>query len=190
LAPVKALDLLIKAVATPMLRDQPLKLLIAGPDGGAQRPLEHLVKELQIENKVSFMGEIDPKERGRLFAASDILALVSVNENFGYTAVEAMLAGVPVLVSEHVGICQEVLADGAGMVVPLEVKAIVGALTEMLADTAKLKAMGRAASQAAQRRYNLPIVAKKMVQAYRDVLAGTRTPELAWSGLHKVTALR
>ena len=190
LAPVKALDLLIRAVATPALRDRPLQLLIAGPDGGVQSSLEHLVKELRIEAKVRFLGAIDPQERGRLFAASNILALVSANENFGYTAVEAMLAGIPVLVSEHVGICQEVLADGAGMVVPLKVEAIAGALTEMLADPAKLKVMGRAAAQAAQRRYDLPIVADKMLQAYQDILGGTRNPGLAWSGLDQTPVLR
>jgi glycosyltransferase involved in cell wall biosynthesis len=149
-----------------------------------------LVKELQLETRVRFLGEIDPSERNRLFAASNILALVSVNENFGYVAVEAMLAGVPVLLSEHVGICQEVLADGAGMVVPLQVEAIARALTQMLANPAKLKAMGRTAAQAARRRYDLPIVAGKMVQAYQDILAGTRSPGLAWSDLHQGQVLR
>jgi len=190
LAPVKALDLLIRAVAVSALRNHHLQLLIAGPDGGAQRSLEHLVKELRIEAKVRFLGAIDPQERGRLFAASNILALVSENENFGYTAVEAMLAGIPVLLSEHVGICQEVLADGAGMVVPLQVEAIAGALSEMLGDPARLKVMGQAAAQAAPRRYDLPIVANKMLQAYQDILAGTRSPELAWSGLHQAPVLR
>ena len=190
LAPVKALDLLLQAVAMPALLDQNLQVLIAGPDAGAQSSLQQLVKELQLEARVRFLGGIDPKERDRLFAASDILALVSVNENFGYTAVEAMLAGVPVLLSEHVGICREVLANGAGMVVPLQVEAIARALAEMLADPAKLKAMGRAAAQASRRRYDLPIVAGKMLQAYQDILAGTRSPGLAWSDLHPTQALR
>jgi glycosyltransferase involved in cell wall biosynthesis len=190
LAGVKALDLLIQAMATPALRQNNLHVLIAGPDAGAQSSLEQLVKQLQLETRVRFLGEIDPRDRNRLFAASNILSLVSVNENFGYVAVEAMLAGVPVLLSEHVGICQEVLADGAGMVVPLQVEAIARALTQMLANPAKLKAMGRTAAQAARSRYDLPIVAGKMVQAYQDILAGTRSPGLAWSDLHQTQVLR
>jgi glycosyltransferase involved in cell wall biosynthesis len=190
LAPVKALDRLLKAVASPTLRDQPLQVVIAGPDAGARSSLEHLAKELRIESQVLFLGAIDPQERGRLFAASNILALVSENENFGYTAVEAMSAGVPVLVSQGVGICREVLADGAGLVVPLEVEAIARAIMEMFADHDKLEAMGQAAARAARQRYDLPNVAQKMLQAYQDILTGTRSPGLAWSGQHQAPASR
>jgi glycosyltransferase involved in cell wall biosynthesis len=181
LAPVKALDLLLKAVSTPAVQAQAPVVVLAGPDAGAAASLRHLAKDLGIAARVRFLGEINPHQRDSLFAASDLLSLVSTHENFGYAAVEAMLAGLPVLVSEQVGISREVLADGAGLVVPLEVEAIARALAQLLADRDQLKARGQAAAVAARRRYDFRSVAEKMAQAYDDILTGRRSSGLFWS---------
>jgi len=183
LAPVKALDTLVKAVSLSNLKKRGLQVLLAGPDGGSEVSLKHLVKEVGLDSHVHFLGPIDPMDRNKLFAASDLLTLVSTGENFGYVAVEAMLAGVPVLLSEHVGICHEVQVDGAGMVVPLKEEAIAQALTQMLSNPEKLKAMGRSAASAARRRYDIDLVAKRMTTAYEDILTGRRSPLLSWSNL-------
>jgi glycosyltransferase involved in cell wall biosynthesis len=180
---VKALDLLIRALATALLKERPLQLALAGPDGGAEKSLRELVRDLGLQSRVFFLGAIDPEDRNTLFAASDILALTSTHENFGYAAVEAMAAGVPVLVSERVGIAPEIQADGAGRVVPLNVAAMAGALGEMLSDPEKLEARGRAAAAAARKRYDIQVVAHKMARAYEDILTDRRSPGLAWSDL-------
>ncbi len=181
LAPEKALDLLIKAISALSRQVLDLRVLLAGPDAGAAVSLKKLVKELGLEGRVHFLGEIVPQERAILFAASDLLTLVSTHENFGYAAVEAMLAGLPVLVSENVGISREVSADGAGLVVPLEVEAIAQALRRLLTDQDSLKIMGSIAAVAARRRYDARNVAQKMALAYEDILTGRRSPGLFWS---------
>lgn len=181
LHPIKSLDLLIRAVAHSSLQDIDLLLLLAGPDGGIERDLRQLAISLGVDNRVRFLGKIDPKDRNKLFAASDIVALVSRHENFGNAAVEAMLAGVPVLLSEHVGNCRDALADGAGMVVPLQVESIAQALTTMLSNPDKLAAMGRAAVVAAQRRYDITLISQQMATAYADIITGRRSGGLSWS---------
>lgn len=80
--------------------------------------LRKLVENLRIDNKVVL----------KLFRISDLLALVSYTENFGYVAVEAMAAKVPVLLSENVGVCDAVREDGPGLVVPVDEEAIANAL--------------------------------------------------------------
>ena len=181
LHPVKALDLLVKACGQLQVSEIPIQLLLAGPDGGMEAPLRILVQNLKLESRVRFLGMLNGVDRNRLLAASDLLALISHDENFGNAAVEAMLAGVPVLVSEHVGICREVAADGAGRVVPLKVEAVAQALQQMLADPEKLQAMGQVAAGAARRRYDLTIVARQMATAYEDILLGRRSSGLSWS---------
>ena len=101
-------------------------------------------------------------------------------ENFGYAAVEAMAAGVPVLISENVGICDAVRENGAGLVVPVNEDAIANALIEMLSNPERLKAMGKTAYELARKRYDIEVVAKLMVKAYEDVLTGRRSPECNW----------
>jgi glycosyltransferase involved in cell wall biosynthesis len=180
---VKALDLLIRALSTGLLQERQVQLALAGPDWGEEQSLRELVRDLGLQSRVFFLGAIDPKDRNTLFAASDILALVSRGESCGCAAQEAMAAGVPVLVSERVGIAPEIQADGAGRVVPLNVAAMARALEEMLADPEKLANMGRAAAAAAKERYDTQNVAQEMARAYEDILTGRRSPGLAWSDL-------
>jgi glycosyltransferase involved in cell wall biosynthesis len=102
-------------------------------------------------------------------------------ENFGYAAVEAMFAGIPVLVSNHVGISREVVADGAGVAVPLTIDAVANAIIDIFSNPERLAAKGRAAAASARRRYEIDIVARQMAMAYEDILTGRRSPGLSWS---------
>jgi glycosyltransferase involved in cell wall biosynthesis len=181
LHPVKSLDFLIRAVALPSCREPDILLLLAGPDNGEEKKLRRLAKRLGLEDRVRFLGKINPRDRNSLFDCSDLVAMVSRNENFGNATVEAMLAGLPVLLSEHVGICREVAADAAGVVVPLEVKAIAEALVKMLSAPERLKVMGEVAAASARRRYDINVVAQQMLLAYEDILTGRRSPELSWA---------
>jgi glycosyltransferase involved in cell wall biosynthesis len=181
LHPVKALDFLIKAFAMNAETFRDAILLLAGPDNGMLNHLRILVSKMGLTGRVLFPGMVDPRRRDALFAATDVFALVSHHENFGNAAVEAMLAGVPVLLSEHVGICREVAADGAGVVVPLQVEAIAEALKRMLSDPEGLREMGRRAAESARRRYDIRVVAQMMATAYEDILTGRRSPGLGWS---------
>jgi glycosyltransferase involved in cell wall biosynthesis len=178
---IKGVDLLIQAISQVSLADREVHLLVAGPDSGEEETLRKLSRHLGLEHRVHFLGRVAPAERNALFAASDILALVSRDENFGNAAVEAMLMGVPVMVSDRVGICREVLADGAGAVVPLEVQAMARTLAELLADGENLKTMGQRAAASARWRYAADVVAQHMARAYEDILTGRRSPELFWS---------
>jgi glycosyltransferase involved in cell wall biosynthesis len=177
----KGLEFLLKAFRI-VLKAIPESILsLAGPDFGLQAKLMALSSELNISSKVFFLGYVNPEARNSLLRATDVFTLVSSGENFGIVAVEAMLARVPVLLSEHVGICREVAADGAGVVVPLEINAIAAALIKMLSEPDRLKVMGEAAAVSAGRRYDINVVAKQMLLAYEDILTGRRSPELSWT---------
>jgi glycosyltransferase involved in cell wall biosynthesis len=182
LNPRKGLDLLLPAFAEVQRTFANAVLILAGPDNGQETMLRNLALDLGIAEKVLFTGYVPPENRNYLLGAADLEVLAThPGENFGYVAVEAMLSGVPVLLSEHVGISREVAADGAGLVVPLEVAAIAGGIKNMLADPDKLQAMGQAAAVAARRRYDIRNVAKEMAAAYEDILTGRRSPGLFWS---------
>jgi glycosyltransferase involved in cell wall biosynthesis len=185
----KAPDLLLKGFALAAGRRPGATLVFAGPDFGEEQNLKKLALTLGISPQVLFTGYVPPESRNALFASVDLLALTSPGENFGNAAAEAMLAGVPVLVSEHVGISREVAADGAGVVTSLEVGAISQALADMLSNTDRLAAMGRVAAIAARRRYEVKVVARQMSTAYEDILTGRRSPELSWSDAQAVSVL-
>ena len=177
---VKAIDVLIKGFARVAKNIPEAMLILAGPDGGEEKNLRKLVIEMNLVDKVMFLGPVDKQGRLNLFSASDVFALVSFTENFGNAAAEAMAAGVPILVSENVGICDAVKEDGAGLVVPVDEDAVANALSEMLSNPTRLKEMGKAAYESARKRYDIKVVAKLMATAYEDILSGRRSPELLW----------
>jgi len=177
----KALDILISSFADVIEEIPESHLLLAGPDDGHEQTLRSLAGSLRIQNYVHFLGYVNPEERKRVLAATDLFALVSYSENFGNAAVEAMMAGVPVLLSNNVGIYREVETDGAGRAVPVDNRAISQALIELLSNPARLEAMGQRARQSARQRYGIEAIARKMLVAYEDILMRRNSPECLWS---------
>jgi len=182
LDPRKGLEVVVRALARVVRRLSKALLMLAGPDFGVEDSLRDEVNRLGLAAHVRFLGYVPPGRRNALLRTADVLVLAArPGENFGNAAVEAMFAGVPVLLSDQVGICREVAADGAGLVAPLQEEAIAAALLEMLTDPAKRARMGERAATAARRRYAIETVARQMATAYEDILTGRRSPELDWS---------
>jgi glycosyltransferase involved in cell wall biosynthesis len=101
------------ALALPSLPER-AELAIVG-SGRLEQDLIELARELGIEDRVNFLGQV-PEAR-RYFAAFDVFALSSDHEPFGMVLLEAMAAGVPV-VATACGGAREVV-EGVGMLFPL-----------------------------------------------------------------------
>jgi glycosyltransferase involved in cell wall biosynthesis len=72
--------------------------------GEEEKKLKKLVKELNLENRVYFLGEIDNKELYKYINMADLFVQPSIgNEAFGITLVEAMACGLPVIASKNGG---------------------------------------------------------------------------------------
>jgi len=177
----KQLDLLLLAFAQAIKYIPDSHLILAGPDDGDEAKLRALTKKFSLYDRIHFLGFIGKEDRRNLLAATQLLALVSSAENFGMAAVEAMAAGVPVLVSDRVGVSTEIASDGAGKVVPPRQDAIAQALTELLLNPLLLNQMGKKAQMSALKRYDIRAVAKQMLIAFEDVLTGRRSQDLNWS---------
>lgn len=81
-----------------------------------ERALHNEVECLALKDKVRFLGWCDEKQKRDLLSASDIFVLPSHSENFGNAAAEAMMAGLPVVVSDGVALATEIVCSGAGLV--------------------------------------------------------------------------
>lgn len=182
LDPSKALDVLVSAFGQVAKSFPNAYLVIAGRDYGSETLLRSLRQELGLERQVKLLGYIGLEERRQLWAAADLFTLVTHSTDvFGYAAVEAMAAGKPVLVSNELGISQEIEANGAGCVVPIAVDAIARTLEELLSHLGRLREMGRKAYAFVRGRYDIHSVAQLMATAYEDILTGRRSPECHWS---------
>jgi glycosyltransferase involved in cell wall biosynthesis len=109
LAPVKNLDILIKAIS--MTEDQKIRLIIVG-DGPERNNLENLAKSEQIENRVNFIGFSNEPEK--YLAQADLFVLPSFSEGFGIAAVESMFCEVPCLCTNVGGIPELIKENKTG----------------------------------------------------------------------------
>lgn len=81
----------VKAFAK-IMEEFPSKLLLVG-DGPEMTVICRLVNDLQLKDKVLFLGKQDNLEE--LYSISDLMLLLSEKESFGLVALEAMACGVP-----------------------------------------------------------------------------------------------
>ena len=79
------------------------KLIIAGK-GGMEEDLKAQVEYLGLGDKVYFTGYMDHKSLCKLYKCADIAVFPSTYEPFGIVALEAMLAGNPIVVSDIGGL--------------------------------------------------------------------------------------
>lgn len=91
----------------------PLHLVLAGPCASPT-----LARQLEAQAQglpVTFTGPLWDTDKQAALAAAEAFILPSHQENFGIAVVEALAAGLPVLISDKVNIWREVTADGAGL---------------------------------------------------------------------------
>jgi glycosyltransferase involved in cell wall biosynthesis len=173
--PMKGFDVLVPAFRRLVDGGRSATLMIAGNDeGGYRRVVERLVAEHRLGDRVRFLGELDGPGKEEAFARAALLVAPSYRENFGNAVAEAMAAGLPVIVSERVGIAADIADARAGLVVPIDAGAVASALGRLLAEPAAGAAMGARGRTLARGRYAGPAVAATMIAAY--ALAGSGLP--------------
>lgn len=103
LVPEKGVDVLISALPAIMEEVGPVNLEIAGK-GPYQPELEHLARRTGVADRVKFLGFVDDEGRNILLNRATVAVFPSIYEPFGIVALEAMAAGVPVVVSDTGGL--------------------------------------------------------------------------------------
>lgn len=140
---IKGMDLVVPAFAEALKSNPQLKLLIVG-DGSQRTLMQQQVKDLGIEDKVSFAGRQPQDALQSFYDQIDILLMPSRSEGFGLTAIEGMARGCVPVVADTGGL-PEVVAQGAGLLhEPENASAIAQAILQAAAPEA-LAAMSSAA---------------------------------------------
>jgi glycosyltransferase involved in cell wall biosynthesis len=123
------------------------KLLIVG-EGPDRRAYERLIAKYRLEDSVRLAGWQQHTEP--FLRAADVLVLSSNYEGWGMAVVEALRAGLPVVMTD-VGLAGEVVRDGIeGKIVPIGDAEAFFAACLALANPAARKAFADAAQRAGE----------------------------------------
>jgi glycosyltransferase involved in cell wall biosynthesis len=112
LAEKKGQSVLVRAVAE--LPDSTLEIVGAGPE---REPLERLLRELNVEDRVRLVGTRSREQVAELMRAADLFVLSSFHENLPVVLIEAQASGLPA-VATAVGGVPELIDSKAGLLVP------------------------------------------------------------------------
>jgi len=122
---------------------------------------------------VDLPGFISGSYKRQHLEEAAVFVMPSVHENFGMGVVEAMGAGLPVVVSRGVQIWPEIESAGAGLVVePKCPEALARALLSVLSDEKKRRTMGRLARRLVETEYSPTRVGAALRQLYRSASEG------------------
>jgi UDP-glucose:(heptosyl)LPS alpha-1,3-glucosyltransferase len=111
----KGIDRVIQALAAlPDALRRQSKLVVVGH--GKAGPLKRLAARLQIGQRVIFAGTRD--DVNRFYRGADYLIHAPRSENTGTVLIEAMVCGLPVLVTANCGFAKHVAAADAGITIP------------------------------------------------------------------------
>ena len=169
LHPKKGLDILADALARLAPARPDVRLVVAGPDGGARVDFERRVAAAGLADRVVLTGPLYGRAKWAALAAASVFCLPSRQEGFSVAILEALAARVPVVVSAE---CHfpEVSEAGAGEVVPLDAGAVAAALGRVLDTPGDRGLSGR---KLVEERYTTARVGDLLEQLYADTTRGT-----------------
>ncbi len=169
--PIKALPVLFKAVATMRQSGKNWNLDIMG-DGSLEymESLKKLALDLNIGQLLKWHGYLSGEEKKGILNRATVLLLPSYSENFGFSAAEAMAAGIPVIVSDGVALCDIIQEYGCGFVFPVGDSCALADSIMRYSDRALRVEHGRNAYRCARKEFSLEVMGSGLEKACKDAV--------------------
>ena len=143
-------------------KEIPSKLMMIG-EGPEREKAEQLCTELNIENKVVFLG--NSNEVNKILCFSDLFLLPSETESFGLSALEAMASGVPVVSSNSGGLPEVNINGLSGFLSPVgDIKSMSQNAIHILKNKTDLEVFKKGAKSTA-----LKFDIHQIVPAYEEI---------------------
>lgn len=162
---VKNHDMLLKAFCIAEKKIPDIRLILVG-DGKLLEQEKQLAEQLGVATKVIFKGQRN--DIPDILKGSDVCVISSKSESFSRALVEAMAAGLPVIVTSVGGMRD--IVDGNGLLVDSnDENAFAKAMINLAGDEEKRRLMGERSVQLAQQ-YNTKNVIKQYIDLYKKCI--------------------
>lgn len=146
-----------------------LRFVLLG-DGPLEDELRAQIDTAGVGDRFVFAGMLDNIDP--VLAGADLMIHPSIEEPFGIAVLEGMRAGLPVIAS-RVGGIPEVVEESATatLVPPGDTSVLAAAVTNLLADPARMKRMGEAGRERWRTHFRLDDMLDRIEQIFRSTVA-------------------
>ena len=173
IARVRRIEILLQAVAKLSI---PFHVTLVGGEektsslsrSGYLDELKKLCKDLNINDRVTFVGPVAQNELFNWYSKGDIFVYPSLYENFGQPILEAAAAGLPII-SAPVGVAQEIITDNeTGFLFNGDDQELANRITQ-LTDQNLRKKIGGAVRERVRSLYGWEGIIKQYLDLYRSL---------------------
>ncbi|MBD2449093.1 glycosyltransferase [Nostoc sp. FACHB-152] len=171
--PKKGLNLLIPALEKLLDKEYKFHFVLAGTnpqDPDYEQKIKSQIENSRLRSHTTITGFVTGELKASLLQAADLFVLPSYYENFGIAVAEAMVAGIPVVISDQVHIWQQVSDSESGWVGATDVSALLELLQQALQNPQERQRRGINAQKYALEHFSWDAIARQMIQAYQQIL--------------------
>jgi L-malate glycosyltransferase len=144
------------------------RVLLVG-DGRLQRELKERASALGVAGKVSFLGT--RRDIAEILKALDLVVMPSLWEGLSVAMLEAMAAGLPLVISDVGGVSQALGNNEYGLkVAPADPAGLAGAIRLLAGDPGRRASLGRLAKQRVLAEFSAEAMLAKLGLVYEDAL--------------------
>ena len=166
----KGLDLLLPAFKQIASQRNDCLLVLAGPDDGYLTETQSFIRENNLTDKIVLVGMLTGKDKLAALADADIFVLPSHSEGFSIATLEALISGVPSLLSDRVGFGEAIKETNAAHLVELNVNSIVDGLNKMLDDKDYCQKLSQNGVQLVKNRYDIELIGKQLFNEFEEIV--------------------
>lgn len=150
-----------------LIKDKPFNLFMVGT-GYAVREIRAKVKELQLQDKVTLLGNIHDRERlKRIDAAADLFLFPSLYDNAPLVVREAAAMHTPAMLIQNSTAAEIIDNDVNGFLTPNDVQMYADRIVYLMEHPEVLKRVGKKASTTISRSWENVI--EEVILRYRDI---------------------
>lgn len=161
----KGLNYLLEAFINISNKHQNARLLVAG-DGPLRDFYAKYVRDMKIEDRVSFLGRVEHSEIAEIYRKCHVFVLPSLNEALGNVTQEALASGLP-LITTRTGAAE--LMDGNGYIINKRSSAEIEESLEALISNEDLRSQMSAKSRKLAEEMSWENTASKYYELYKKI---------------------
>jgi glycosyltransferase involved in cell wall biosynthesis len=175
LRPVKAMDVLIEAIAIMARSGRKVTATIAG-EGPDSQALREQAKRLGVNGQIRFIGHCPAR---KAFAMGRMLVMPSRAESLPYVALEAAAAGLPIIATDVGGVHEIFGPHSAQLISPEDLGALIGAITAALSEPEEIHRLAENLRIRVRSEFSLSTMVECNLAAYREAIAARNAAQLA-----------